>query len=387
MALPRHAPPGGFLTAVLAAVLAVLAAVLVGPGPSAAQSTNGPSLLVAPTCVRSGQATRILILGLGWPDGPVALAAGEGPDASNDLGTATPRVSPVSQQKGSFSFFATVTATSSLEVVARSQQSEVTRSTSVSVQSTCPFGATVTPTCLGGAGDVQVSGAGFEANRPASIIVDPLGDAEAQRPAAQTNASGAFTATVPLPAPKGPIPVLVTQTSSTVVAAPIVRRAVAFVDPCPPPAPTTTSTTRRPAQATTTTAARQDTTTTSVTVPPGVPPEVPPATVPGTPIQVSIFPNTVRPGRCAVLAIAAAPPGAPVVARFADGPNVNAQTGPDGRAVVSVCVPHSSGNLLGPVDVVVTIGAFGPAPLFRVLRVPARPQPPLLQASADGRRS
>jgi len=62
-------------------------------------------------------------------------------------------------------------------------------------------------------------------------------------------------------------------------------------------------------------------------------------------------------------------------------------TGPDGGAVLSVCHPHDSGTPLGPVKVLIGIGPLAPVPVFTILRVPPRPQPPLLQSGADSRRS
>jgi len=67
-----------------------------------------------------------------------------------------------------------------------------------------------------------------------------------------------------------------------------------------------------------------------------------------------------------------------VVARFADGPPVNGVTRPGGGAVLSVCHPHDSGTPLGPVKVLIGIGPLPPVPVFTILRVPPRPQPPLL---------
>ena len=107
----------------------------------------------------------------------------------------------------------------------------------------------------------------------------------------------------------------------------------------------------------------------------------------GPSAQVSISPRTVRPGRCSVIVVSSAPAALPVTARFADGPPVSGVTGLGGGTVLSVCQSHDSGAKLGPVRVLIGIGPAAPVPVFTVLRVPARPQPPLLQSGADGRRS
>jgi len=88
-----------------------------------------------------------------------------------------------------------------------------------------------------------------------------------------------------------------------------------------------------------------------------------------------------------VVVISAAPPAIAVVARYADGPPVAGQTGATGGAVLSLCEPHDSGGRLGPVKVLIGIGPGPPVPVFTELRVPRRPQAPLLQAGADARRS
>lgn len=353
----------------------VLAALLPTPRLAGAQ-TAGPTLFVAPRCAEAapGDPIRMLILGLGWPSKPVALAAVTG-EATTQLGTVDPRVSPVSQQPGSFTVVATVTAgTGGFRVTGT--QGDLTRSASVGVDSSCGAGISVKPPCLGSPGPVQVTGTGFGPGESVEIDVDPFGDAEARPPAANADRTGTFTTTISLRVPRGPLPIIANFETD---------RAVAFVVACPtlPTSPPSTPPPTSPPP----TPPQTPPPTPPATVPPTPPPTVPPVTVPGAQARVSISPQTVRPGRCAVLVFSGAPPASLVVARFADGPPVNAQIGPDGRAVTSVCVPHDAGNVLGPVAVLVSIGPFGPAPLFRVLRVPPRPQPPLLQAGADTRRS
>jgi len=362
-------------------VVAVLAAVLQVAVPAGAEEHG--TIEVVPTCIAPGTPSGIVVLGRSWTTKPVQLSMTTG-GVTKPLGSANPRVSPVTQQAGSFSFLATVTGTAPiLEVTA--VQGNVTSTAAMLVQGGCVLQVSAKPPCLGGPGTALVSGTGFKPNAGVPIDVDLFGDAEAPSLWVKTNAAGAFSAGVALPAPKGPIPII----ASNLVGGEgtlIVTTAVVFVAPCPPPGVSTTSTSQPAAIATTTTTAGPGSTTTVAVgkaPPPGVPPDLPP----GTPARVSISPRTVRPGRCAVVTISDAPPALPVMARFADGPPVGSQTGPDGRSVVSVCVPHDSGGRIGPVGVVLAIGPFGPTPVFTVLRVPSRPQPPLLQAGADSRRS
>ena len=349
--------------------------------PAAAEEHG--TIAVAPTCVAAGVPTRIVILGRNWEAGPVALSATSGA-VTTQLGSATPRTSPVGQQPGSFSFVATVTGIPpTVEVTAL--QGGTKRTVSVFVQSVCPWQVTAKPACLSGPGQVTVSGSGFTLDTSVVLAVDPFGNAEAP-PQTVPADKGSFTVNVTLPAPTSPIPIVVSQqsTAGTVNVSQSIL-GVVFVDPCPPPATTTTTArqTTTTSGATTTSAVTGTTTTLAL----GTPPEVPRETPPGVPVKVSISPRTVRPGRCVVLVLSDAPPAAPVTARFADGPPVSGTIGPDGRAVVSVCVPHDSGGRLGPVAMVLGIGAFPPVTLSSVLRVPPRPQPPLLQAASDSRRS
>lgn len=358
----------------------MLAPVVASGAPAAAQEHG--TIAVAPSCVEAGVPTRILVLGRDWGSGPVELLATTG-GVTTPLGRVTPRISPRSQQPGTFSFVATVTPAPQLLEVTAAQERGPKRSVSVSVQSTCPQQLSVKPPCLGAAGTVEVSGSGFTLAGSVRVDVDPFGDAEAPPQDVPTN-GGAFAASVSLPLPTRPIPILVSQVSRATTAALVIREVV-FVDPCPPPASTsTTRGTTTTVGGTTTTAGAAGTTTTLAL---GTPPELPTETPPGTTVKVSISPRTVRPGRCAVLVIWDAPAGAAVMARFADGPPVNAQIGGDGRKVVSVCVPHDSGGRLGAVGVLLSIGPLGPVEIAKVLRVPSRAQPPLLQVGSDSRRS
>ncbi|MEO5680534.1 MAG: hypothetical protein ABIS47_12790 [Acidimicrobiales bacterium] len=371
-------------------VVALVLAGLVVPGSAGAQAA--PSIQVAPTCA-VGNPVRIDILGQSWQAGkPVAISVRIG-DVTTSRGTVIPQAtSPVSQRPGSFSFVASVATTSNFDVIATQGKSLSTAT--VGVDTNCGYGISVKPPCLSGPGTVRVTGFGFPSNTRVPVDVDPLGNAEAATQQASTDGNGSFAIALALPAPTGPIPIVASRRFSSVpgggdVVAVFVSLAVAFVDPCPPP-PSTTTTRTTPGTTGTVPGTTSTTgTTTTVVVPPTVPPPVgvPPVTPPGTPASISISPRTLRPGRCAVLVISGAPPSVPVVARFDDGPPVNAQTRPDGGAVMSICVPHDAGNRLGPVGVVLTLGSFGPAPVFTELRVPARPQPPLLQAGADDRRS
>jgi len=390
--------------------MALLAVMLPAPEALAATATAPPIISVAPTCVTLGATTRMVIYGQGWALSPVTLSRVNSAGVVTALGTAMPRLSPVRQQPGSFSFTATVTGDAPFQITA-TQVGAQARPASVAVTSGC-LSMSVNPPCLSGPGAVQVSGAGFVAG-PVSIDVDPFGDAEtASSMSATAGKDGNFTATVDVPFRGATVPIVATGVGTVVSAS----RGVAFVDPCPPPPPPTTTTTgttsttrttvtttvttgttrttgttgttgttatTTPTSGTSTTVASTTSTTTVVT-----PPVVPPVTVPtpGSTAQVSISPNTIRPGRCSVVVFAAAPALA-VIARFADGPPVNGQTGSDGRAVLSICEPYDSGARLGPLNVLIGIGSLPPAPVFSVLRVPRRPQPPLLESGADSRRS
>lgn len=374
---------------------AVLAAVVpAGSGVDAAvpqQAAAGPVISVAPTCITAGVATRVVILGANWAPGPVALERNTA-GAVVPVGTATPRTSPVRQRPGSFSFTATITATASFRIVGKQQGGEVNAAADVIVLSTpCPVQISAKPSCLTTAGPVQVSGSGFAPGSQIPLDVDPFGNAET--PSSQSVAvdkDGRFTTTVEVPFTGATVPIIATRPSTATIAVIPPARAVVFIDPCPPPPPTTTTTTTRPPpNITTTTGGKVAQPTTTVTTVPTPPPDIPPLDVPtpGATAEVSFSPRTVRPGRCVVVVVAAAPPGIPVVARFADGPPVNSQTSPAGGAVLSLCHPHDSGMPLGPVKIILGIGPAPPVPVFTVLRVPARPQPPLLQSGADGRRS
>jgi hypothetical protein len=389
----RPVPPSGlavparFLRRVVVSVVAVLVAVL--PSPLAVDAAVVlQSISVAPTCVAPGVATRVVILGASWAPGPVTLEQNTG-RLTTPLGTATARTSPVRQRPGSFSFTVTVTAAAAFRVIGR--QGNLAAAADVAVQSTCPLQISAKPPCLAAAGPVQVSGSGFVPGSSIPIDVDPFGNAET--PSSQEVSvarDGTFSTTVEVPFSGATVPIIATRPSTSATAVIPAARAVAFVDPCPPP-PTTTTTTKPPVRVTTTApkvAQRTTTTKPNDTPPPSVPPDIPPIDVPtpGATAEVSFSPRTVRPGRCVVLVVAAAPPALPVVARYADGPPVTSQTGPAGGAVLSLCHPHDSGMPLGPVKILVGIGPAAPVPLFTVLRVPTRPQPPLLQAGADGRR-
>jgi hypothetical protein len=341
----------------------------------------------APTCVAPGVATRVVIYGSGWPGETVTLSRNEA-GVTTPLGTATPRTSPVRNQAGSFSATRTITAGASFRITAA--VGELVRNVDVAVSTSCPLLLTVKPDCLSAPGTVpvQVTGANFVPGSQVPLEVDPFGNAEAQPLTVGADKDGAFSTAVPVAFAGAPVPIVASRfnNATTVVLPPV--RAVAFVNPCPP-AGTTTSTTRPPANTTTTRPKAGPTTTTGAPPPGDPPPEVPPVRVPtpGATADVSISPLTVRPGRCVVIVVAAAPPALPVIARFADGPPVNGVTGPDGGAVVSVCHSHDSGIPLGPVKVLIGIGPAPPAPVFTVLRVPPRPQPPLLQSGSDSRRS
>lgn len=368
-------------------VVAVLVAVVPAPLDVEAAAVL-QSISAAPTCIAPGVATRVVILGANWAPGPVALEQNTA-GVITQIGTATARTSPVRHRPGSFSFTATITATAPFRVIGRQQGGEVSAATDVAVQTGCQPQLSAKPPCLTTAGPVQVSGSGFTPGSQVPIDVDPFGDAET--PSSQNVAvdqGGAFTTTVEIPFTGATVPIIATRPSTTFTAVVPAARAVAFVDPCPPPRTTTTSTTG-PRPQVTTTLAKVAPTTTTTSVPPGIPPDIPPVDVPtpGTPAEVSYSPRTVRPGRCVVVVIASAPPALPVVARFEDGPPVNGQTSASGAAVLSLCHPHDSGMPLGPVKILLGIGPVAPIPVFTVLRVPPRPQPPLLQHGADGRRS
>ncbi len=364
-----------------------MAAVVPAPGTAFAQVAP-TAVAVAPTCVVAGVATRMVILGVGWSNGAVELTQNESP-----LGTATARTSPVRQQAGSFSFSTTITADGPFRISAR--QGELVRSASVAAQSGCPLQISLKPPCLSGPGLVQVSGTGFGAGSQVPIDVDPFGNTETLSATVTADKGGTFSTSVNVPFTDVAVPIVATRPSTTGTAVIPPSRAVAFVDPCPPPpsTTTTTSTTRAPPGGTTTTTTGTvgpTTTTTTLPIgvpPPGVPPVNIPTPTPGDTAQVSISPNTVRPGRCNVIVVSAAPPALAVIVQYADGPPVTGQTNPAGGTVLSVCHPHDSGMPLGPVNVLIGIGPLAPTPVFTVLRVPARPQPPLLQSGADSRRS
>ncbi len=367
--------------------LVLLGACLV-PAPSALAQSQGPVLFVAPTCLPRGATARVVVLGAGWAPGPVTLSRVDEDGTTAPVGTATARTSPAGIA-GSFSITITVTATATFAIRADQDDSETSRSDSVAVPTGCRPQVSVRPPCLKAPGTVQVNGTGFPAGR-VQIQVDPFGNAEAASQFASVDATGAFAATATIAVTGAAVPVVVSLVPSGATNGPQSTRTAAFVDPCPPDP--TTSTTRRapPDPGPGTTAPQPGPTTTTGAPPPADPvPGVPPVIVPGPGVsaQVSISPRTIRPGRCAVLVVAAAPQALAVVARFADGPPVNGQTGPDGRAVLSVCHAHASGIPLGPVVVLFGLGAVAPTPAFTVLRVPPRPQPPLLQSGSDSRRS
>jgi len=350
------------------------------PAPTAlAQSV--PRLGVAPFCVAPGIAARIVILGEGWGPGPVNLFQSTGAS----IGSVTPGTSPARGQAGAFSFSTTITADGSFEIIA-TQGNAVAR-TFLRVLSDCPpLPLSVTLSCRTVPGALQVSGTGFDPGLEVQVDIDPFGNAETLPQVTLASGTGSFAANFDVRRLTGAtVPVVATQPSGLSPAAAGKRRAVAFfkLDPCsPPPTPPTVGT--NPPKSGTTSST---TTTTTATI--GVPPLVPPATVPtpGARALATISPTTVRPGRCAVVVISAAPATTPVVARFADRPSVGGQTGPTGLAVLSLCEPHNSGAPLGSVKVLIGIGPGPPVPVFDELRVPRRPEPPLLQSGADIRRS
>lgn len=365
-----------------AAVGILLAGVI--PASDALAQSAAPTVDVAPSCVVPGAATRMVIWGAGWPNGAVALSRGSG-RVTTAVGTAMARPSPVGSRPGTFTFGATITAAASekqFQILATGGGIS-TSSNLVAVSTTCPSTISVAPPCLKAPGSVTVSGAGFTPG-VASVMADPAGAAESTPRTAVVDKPGTFSVAIDVPFAGGTVPIVATQFSTaTAVPVPPIR-ALAFVEPCPPDPPPTTSTTRVTPGSTTTTAPGPGSTTSTVPAP-----HIPPVLVPtpGATARVSISPLTVRPGRCNVLVVSAAPPGLAVVARYADGPPVSGQTGPGGGAVLSVCHPHASGVPLGPVTVLVGIGPMAPAPVFSVLRVPPRPQPPLLQSGSDSRRS
>jgi hypothetical protein len=229
---------------------------------------------------------------------------------------------------------------------------------------------------------VDVSGSGFQRFSPLTVVADPFGNAERARVPITTDGNGSYGTTIEVNFAGAAVPIVVSPSNQEGE-----HSVVGFLLPCPPPQ-TTTPTITRPPQ--TTLPPDPGTTTTTVLVPGDPPPvEVPPVTIPGVDptVKVSISPYTIRPGRCVVLVVSAAPPGLVVVARFQDGSPVSAAAGPGGGVVLSLCHSHDSGVPLGPVQVLIGMGTAAPQPVFTVLRVPARPQPPMLQAAADGRRS
>lgn len=365
-------------TAALVVILGGLA-----PAPGALAQSSGPVVAVAPSCVVPGVATQVVIWGASWPAGQVVLRRRSG-RVFTPVGTAESRTSPRGRP-GTFTLTTTVAADEPFQIVA-SQPDISAVSNPVAAAPACPPQITVAPTCLRGPGKVTVNGTGF-APGAVGVIADPFGAAESEVQTADASTAGAFSLVLDVPFAGGTVPIIATQFSgiSTVSLPP--TRAVAFVGPCPPDPPrTTTSTTRPPPGTTTTTGADPGTTTTATTVPaPGIPPVTVPT--PGATAQVTISPRTVRPGRCNVIVVSAAPPGLPVVARYVDAPPVSGQTDPGGGTVLSICHPHDSGVPLGPVQVLIGIGPMAPMPVFTVLRVPPRPQPPLLQSGGDSRRS
>lgn len=352
--------------------------------PSAQAQSTAPSIVLAPTCVTPGATFRIVVLGSGWADGVVALALNVG-RVTTPLGTATAVTSTVTVRPGSFSFTAIVTISANpMRITAMQGNNFQAVNLGISSTGSCPLQIGLTPACLGGPGLVTVGGTGFGPG-PVEIYVDPYGPAETAPQAATADKAGVFTTAVFVPFAGVTVPIVVVKPSPPGgIAFVPPGRAVTFVGVCPPPQPTTTIRTTT----TSTTAPKSTSSSSSTTITTTVGPTVTvPPPVASVPVQVSISPNTVRPGRCAVIVVAAAPPTVPVVVKFADRAPVAGQTAADGRAVVSICEPHNSGEPLGPVSVLVGVGSAAPIPMFTVLRVPARPQPPLLTADADSRRS
>jgi len=355
------------------------------PAPAVLAQSTAPRVLVAPTCLIRGTTVRIVIQGLGFFNRPVSLSR----DNGTPLGTVTAGPSPVGQVSGTFTFTTTVTADAGFRVLARQGTGPAVTSSFVDALPKCGAQVSVRPTCLTGTSTstVTIQGTDFGSGTAVRVAVDQYGPAEAEPRELDADESGGFTVPVTVRFTGATVPVVVTWFADDRS-----NSAVAFVDPCPPPPTTTTTATTRPGPvigppppgpgpgSTTTT-----TPTLGIPPPGDAPPGVPPVTLPSA--KVSISPRTVRPGRCVVIVVFDAPAALPVSARFADGPVVNSQTGPGGGTVLSVCHSHDSGVPLGPVQVLIGIGPLAPVPVFTVLRVPPRPQPPLLQSGADSRRS
>ena len=366
--------------------MALLAALVPAPAAVAAVAAPPMFIAVAPTCIAPGVATRVVIYGDSWPPGSVQLSRTT-PGGPVQLGSVPTRTSPVRQRPGTYTSTVTLTADAPFTVTAA--QGEFAVSANVLVRTDCPLQISARPPCLTAPGKVLVSGTGFAADSNVPVDVDPYGNSEALPLSTTADKPGNISVPVDIPFSGAPVPIVATRGPSSVTAANVPpSRAVTFIDPCPPPA--TTSTTAAPVGTTTTQGSKVGPTTTAAVPPPGIPaPDMPPLTIPipDATVEVRYSPRTVRPGRCVVILIGRAPPGLPVVARFADGFPVSGQTGPEGGAVLSVCHPHDSGLTIGAVNVLLGIGPLAPAPAFTVLRVPPRPQPPLLQPGADGRRS
>lgn len=366
--------------------MVLLSAMLAAPPAGSLPQQSPPiSFTVAPSCAQVGVSTRLVIVGAGWYDRDVTIRVNADGKITT-IGPVRPRNSPVRPEAGrGFSVITSATAVKQLLVTAT--DGELTREAQVLLRSTCPQVA-VKPTCLAGPGTVEVTGSGFVPGK-VPIQVDPFGNAETPPQDATADRAGNFRAPVVVPFKGGPVPIVVTRFGPPTTGVVVSGLLVVFVDPCSPPVTTTTSTTRRSTPDTT--APLGVTTTSSVPTgtppPPGTPPPGEPPVTVGPTARVSISPRTVRPGRCVVIVVSAAPAALPVTARFADGPLVNGVTGPGGGTVLSVCQSHDSGAALGPVKVLIGVGSLAPVPAFTVLRVPPRPQPPLLQSGADGRRS
>lgn len=357
--------------------------VLVPAPPTAAQELFF-EVSVAPTCVRPGVATRIVITGSGWINNQSVALTAQG--TAMPPQTVTARTSPFGQVSGSFTLTTTVTATSRFRIMAVQAGQLTAVSSYVEPETTCKEQISIKPGCLTapGVAPVTVSGSGFGSGTALHIVADPYGNAERAAVNIDADEAGNVQAAIEAGFAGSAVPIVVSWFSAEQE-----KGAVAFLEPCPPPQ-TTAPTVTRPRQTTTVPPAVPGTTT-STTVP-GVgvpPPGDPPITIPtpGANVRVSISPYTVRPGRCVVLLVSGAPPALAMTARFEDGPPVSAPAGPAGGVVLSLCHSHDSGVPLGPVRVLIGIGTAAPQPVFTVLRVPARPQPPMLQAGADGRRS
>jgi hypothetical protein len=366
---------------VVAAAALVLG--LLVPVPSTLAQELFFEVSVAPTCVRPGVATRIVITGSGWINNqPVALSA-QGAAMPPQMVTA--RTSPFGQASGSFTITLSVTATSRFRILASQVGQLNAQSSYVEPQTTCKEQISIQPPCrtAPGVAPVTVSGSGFGPGTALHIVADPFGNAERAAVNIDADESGNVGVTIEVGFAGAAVPIVVTWFAQEQE-----KAALAFLEPCPPPQ-TTAPTVTRPPQTTIPPTVPGTTTSTTVPGPGDPPPGDPPITIPtpGANVKVSISPYTVRPGRCVVLVVSAAPPGLSMVARFEDGVTVSRATGPTGEVVLSLCHSHDSGVPLGPVKVLIGVGSAPPLPVFTVLRVPARPQPPMLQAGADGRRS